>query len=418
MSEVVGGPARPGGYLGPEGTPYQGGKLLHNLLLFGRVCKALGMAVSPNRMIEVAHALDHVRLGRKEDFRHALCTLIVSRQRDLDLFDQAFDLFWRQPAEDGIPINLNAPDEPPTPQRPRLLPNPEYRDNTAFRDDRPESETLEMIVLYQTVSEVEVLRHKDFAHMTGEEIAAARKVMAALHWGLGTRRTRRLVPGKGDLLDLRRAFRANMRYAGEPLRLPTRSPKIKPRPLVLICDISGSMERYTRLLLHFMHTLAQSIYQVESFVFSTRLTRITKALRHKSVDVTLKQVSETVEDWGGGTRTGEVLHRFNYRWARRVLGRGAVVVLITDGWDRGDPDDLRREMSRLQRNAHRVIWLNPLVGGDQYQPLTRGAQAMLPFVDDFLPVRNLANLDMLAKELRRVDWRRKARSAHAHLILR
>jgi uncharacterized protein with von Willebrand factor type A (vWA) domain len=408
---------RPGGYLGPDGTPYEGGKLLNNLLLFGRVCKHLGMMVSPNRMIEVANALAYIQLGNKQDFRHALRVMLVSRQRDLELFDQAFDLFWKRHGEGWLNINLASEDELPKAEQARVLPDPTFRDNNAFHDDRPESDQ-EMIVLYQTVSESEVLRRKDFALMTGEEIAAARKAMNSLRWSLGTRKTRRLVLGKGKLLDLRRTFRRNMRYAGEPLSLPTRTEKIKPRPLVLICDISGSMERYTRLLLHFMHTLANSIYQVESFLFSTRLTRITRPLRHKSIDVTLKQVSETVNDWGGGTRIGENLHLFNYRWARRVLGRGAVVILITDGWDRGDPEQLRREMDRLQRNAHRVIWLNPLLGGDQYEPLTRGAQAMLPYVDDFLAVRNLANLDVLAKELQRVDWRRSERPAHLRWIVK
>jgi hypothetical protein len=402
-------------YLGSDDAPYIGGKLLVNLLLFGRVCKLLGMTVTPNRMIEVAQALEHIRLGRKEDFRDALRTLMVTRQRDLQLFVQAFDLFWRKPSEGWLRVNLASGDEPPKPQRPRLLPNPEYRDNTALRDERIEGEQ-EMIVLLRTASEEQVLRYRDFGQMTGEEIAAARKVMAKLRWGLGTRETRRMVAGKGVLLDLRRAFRQNLRYAGEPLALPTRRRKIKPRPLVLLCDISGSMERYTRLLLHFMHTLAHSSYQVESFVFSTRLTRITRALRHKSIDTTLKTVGETVQDWGGGTRTGEVLHEFNFRWARRVLGRGAVVILISDGWDRGEPDHLRREMERLQRNAHRVIWLNPLIGAS-YEPLTRGAQAMLPFVDDFLPVRNLANLETLARELQRVNWQRPPLSAHAHLVI-
>ena len=408
---------RPGGYLGSDGVPYEGGKLLNNLLLFGRVCKALGMTVSPNRMIEVANALEHIQLGRKEDFRHALRALIVSRQRDLELFDQAFDLFWQQHSDGWIDIRLLSGDNLPKPQQQRFLPNPGYRDNNAFRDDRPESDQ-EMIVLYQTVSDDEILRHKDFALMTGEEIAEARKIMGKLRWSLGTRETRRFVAGKGDQLDLRRAFRRNMRYAGEPISLPTRTQKIKPRPLVLICDISGSMERYTRLLLHFMHTLANSIYQVESFVFSTRLTRITRPLRHKSIDVTLKQVSETVQDWGGGTRIGDNLHLFNYVWARRGLGRGAVVILITDGWDRGDPEQLRYEMDRLQRNAHRVIWLNPLIGGNQYEPLTRGAQAMLPYVDDFLAVRNLANLDTVAKELQRVNWRRPERPVHLRWVVK
>jgi uncharacterized protein with von Willebrand factor type A (vWA) domain len=409
---------RPGGYLGPEGTPYEGGKLLHNLLLFGRTCKALGMDISPNRMIEVARALSLIEVGRKQDFYYTLRTLMVTRQRDLALFEEAFDLFWQPPNDGWITINLQSPNEPNRrPQKPRVRPMPE-----AGRDeDEPNAEMpipdREVIVLMQTYSQREILQHKDFGEMTGEEIAQARQLMARLRWGLGVRQTRRYVPGKGDQLDPRRALRRNLRFAGEPLHFPTRTHKIKPRPLVLLCDISGSMERYTRLLLHFMHTLANSIYQVESFVFSTRLTRITGPLRHKSIDVTLKAVSASVKDWGGGTRTGEALHEFNYRWARRVLGRGAVVLLITDGWDRGEPDLLRKEVARLQRNCYRLIWLNPLLGVDQYEPLTRGAQAILPFVDDFLAVRNLANLDTLAHELQRVDWRRPERQAHAHLIL-
>lgn len=246
--------------------------------------------------------------------------------------------------------------------------------------------------------------------MTGEEIAKARQLMERLSWSLGSRETRRFKAGKGQQIDLRRSFRQNMRYAGEPLLLPRRKHQIKPRPLVLSCDISGSMERYTRLLLHFTHTLSSSIFQVEAFVFSTHLTRITRHLRHKSVDSALKEVGQSVKDWGGGTRTGDALHHFNYFWARRVLGHGAVVLLITDGWDRGEPDVLRHEMERLQRNCYRLIWLNPLLASPQYQPLTRGAQAMLPYVDDFLPVQNLANLEMLARELWKVDWRRPERA--------
>ncbi|KAB2857778.1 MAG: VWA domain-containing protein, partial [Anaerolineae bacterium] len=222
--------------------------------------------------------------------------------------------------------------------------------------------------------------------------------------------------GSGDQLDLRHLFRENMRYAGELIDLPTRVPTFKPRPLVMICDISGSMERYTRLLLHFVHTLSQSIYQVESFVFSTRLSRITRIIRRKAVDRALAEVGITVKDWGGGTKIGEALHTFNYQWARRVLGRGAVVLLITDGWDRGDPDVLRNEIERLQRNCHRLIWLNPLLGSPDYEPLTRGAQAMLPYADDFLPVHNLASLENLAKELWQVNWHRPTRVRHGHLI--
>jgi uncharacterized protein with von Willebrand factor type A (vWA) domain len=166
------------------------------------------------------------------------------------------------------------------------------------------------------------------------------------------------------------------------------------------------MERYTRVLLHFGHALANTLYQVESFVYSTALTNITHPIRHKSVDLALREVGQRVRDWGGGTKTGDALRTFNYQWARRVLGRGAVVLLITDGWDRGDPELLRQEAARLQRSCHRLIWLNPLLGAPEYEPLTGGARALLPYVDDFLPVRNLANLEMIVHELRNVDWKR------------
>jgi hypothetical protein len=189
---------------------------------------------------------------------------------------------------------------------------------------------------------------------------------------------------------------------------PTRARKIKPRPFIVLCDISGSMERYTRLLLHFMHTLASSIYQVESFVFSTQLMRVTQHLRRTTIDAALREIGSTVNIWGSGTRTDAALHTFNYRWGRRLLGRGAVVLLITDGWDRGSSQQLRHEMALLQRSCHRLIWLNPLLGDANYAPLTQGAQAMLPFVDDFLPVHNLASLEMLARALWRIDWRRTA----------
>lgn len=396
-------------YLGPEGATYEGGKLLHNLLLFGRLCKALGMSVTPNSMIEVARALEFINLGHKQDVYNTFRAMIVTRQRDLELFDQAFNLFWQRPVEDWTTLDLKSLGENRRQKKTQFLPPPEASPD----DDIPgEAGKVDpsLIAIVPTYSQQESLRYKDFAEMTGEEINAAKNLMQQLPWSLGMRHTRRFQAGKGRQFDLRRSFRHNMRYAGEPLLLPERERAIKPRPLVLLCDISGSMERYTRLLLHFIHTLSSSIYQVESFVFSTRLTRITRQIRHKSVDVALREVGQTVNDWGGGTRTDSALHTFNYRWARRVLGRGAVVLLITDGWDRGEPDDLTREIARLQHNCHRLIWLNPLLASPEYQPLTRGAQAMLPHVDDFLPVQNLANLEMLARELWRINWKHPQRA--------
>tara|TARA_B100001123_G_C15218961_1_gene990428 strand:- start:770 stop:1507 length:738 start_codon:yes stop_codon:yes gene_type:complete len=194
-------------------------------------------------------------------------------------------------------------------------------------------------------------------------------------------------------------MRQNLKYYGEFLDLARRSPKKKPRPLVLICDVSGSMERYTRMLLQFIHTISGGLHQLEAFLFATRLTRITRNLRYRSIDQSIDEVSKAVPDWAGGTRIGESIKTFNYDWMRRVLQGEAVVLIISDGWDRGDPELLARETSRLQRSCHRLIWLNPLLGSPAYQPLTQGMKAALPFVDDFLPVHNLNSLESLSKHL-------------------
>ena len=244
-----------------------------------------------------------------------------------------------------------------------------------------------------------MLRDKDFADFTSAEILDARRMMFELSWDLGWRRTRRLVSGLGPTLDLRKTLRRNLKYGGEPLELARRRRKDKVRPLVLICDVSGSMERYTRMLLHFIHTLSGRMERVEAFLFATRLTRITRYLKHRGVDQTVNEVARAVPDWAGGTRIGEALKTFNYEWLRRVLGSGSVVLVISDGWDRGEPELLVREAARLQRSCHRLIWLNPLLGSPDYQPLTRGMQAALPYADDFLPVHNLNSLEALARHL-------------------
>lgn len=389
------------------------GKLLDNLLLFGRLCKQLGMEITPTSMVEVAQALDLIDLANKADFYFTLRALMVRHRRDLKLFDQAFSAFWKIPGRIGPVLNPPPPREWSSQRKMQFLPPLEARIDP---QTNPEDNT-RLVAVVPTHSTLEVLRLKNFADMSPDELMAAKQLMRQLAWSLGHRETRRFKAGKGRSIDIRRAFRHNMRYAGEMITLPTRSHKIKPRPFVILCDISGSMERYTRLLLHFMHTLASSIYQVESFVFSTRLLRITRQMRHTSVDVALRQIGTSVNIWGSGTRTDAALHTFNYRWGRRLLGHGAVVLIITDGWDRGNSDQLKHEMALLQRSCHRLIWLNPLLGDAQYAPLTQGAQAMLPFVDDFLPVHNLASLEMLAKQLWRVDWRRSGPS-HRHWIVK
>jgi uncharacterized protein with von Willebrand factor type A (vWA) domain len=216
-------------------------------------------------------------------------------------------------------------------------------------------------------------------------------------------------PGGRDQLDMRRLLRRSIRYGGELLVFSWKSPSLRPRPLVLLCDISGSMERYSRILLNFAYALKTASTRVEAFVFATRLTRITGLLRHHDVDTALNRVAASVEDWSGGTRIGEAIESFNRRYARRVLGHGATVAIISDGWDRGDTEQMRHAIAHLQRSCHRLIWMNPLMGAPGYEPLTLGLQAALPFVDDFLPAHNLANLEALGKLLLDTAGRRPVR---------
>ena len=384
-------------------TVNRSGKLLHNLVLFGRLLRALGMDVNPGRMIDLVDALGYVEIGRKADFYFTARSLLVHHKDDLELFDVAFERFWKRPFEDGELIDLfNQFPQPETPDTlvtlPPLLQEPPPEGDEA--DDDEEGETQEIIEVTRTYSDQEILGRKDFAELTADEMRAIKQLMGEMVWELGLRRTRRQRPGHGKWLDLRRSLRKNLRYGGEIMEWPRREPKYKPRPLILVADISGSMERYTRLLLHFLYSLAEGLDQkVEVFVFSTRLTRITRQLRGRDVDKALQEVSHAVPDWAGGTRIGDAVKAFNFRWGRRVLGKGAVVVLISDGWDRGDPALLDAEMARLQRSCHRLIWLNPLLGSARYEPLTRGMQAALPHIDDFLPVHNLASLTDLATHL-------------------
>jgi uncharacterized protein with von Willebrand factor type A (vWA) domain len=292
---------------------------------------------------------------------------------------------------------------------PQIIP-PSISDSGAERNEADSQEGQPAVDLSHTYSAREVLREKDFAEFTPAEMSQARAMMAELSWDLGRRRTRRLIPGEGASLDLRRTFRRNLKYGSELLELARRQPNDKPRPLVLICDVSGSMERYTRMLLHFIHTIAGGWGHVEAFLFATRLTRITRFLGYRNVDQAVSEVSRVVPDWAGGTRIGDILKTFNFRWARRVMRNHAVVLVISDGWDRGEPELLAREMARLQRSCHRLIWLNPLLGSPNYQPLTRGMQAALPYIDDFLPVHNLNSLESLARHLNRLSPLNKAAS--------
>ncbi len=395
-----------------EESADEGGYFLLNLLLFGRLLRALGMDVNPSRMITLVQALEHINIGHKPDFYYASRCLLVHDKEDIALYNQAFDLFWRRLS--GQQVSLGKPamrraegtSQPQVMHRTSDAPTPA----SAKQDDDQELDESPLLDVNRTYSQQELLRRKDFSEMTPDELEAVKRLTHQLLWRLNQRRTRRQQPGRGPMFNMRRTWRRSLRHGGEIMDWAQRRPKYRARPLVIIADVSGSMERYTRILLHFIYTLgAGRNFSLEAFLFSTRLTRITRELRRRNIEQAMKEISSTVEDWSGGTRIGDTLKDFNYNWARRVLGRGAVVLLISDGWDRGEPALLSHEMARLQRSCHRLIWLNPLLGSPEYEPLTRGMQAALPYVDDFLPVHNLNSLEELASHLTQLDQRRPAR---------
>jgi uncharacterized protein with von Willebrand factor type A (vWA) domain len=263
-----------------------------------------------------------------------------------------------------------------------------------------ENEEKEAVDLVLTYSPIELLKQKDFAEFTAEEVFAAKQFIQKMCWPVNRRRTRRRVSkNRGASLDLRSTIRRSMRSHGEILRLKHQGRALKPRKIVALCDISGSMERYSRLLLHFMHALTNGMQNIETFVFGTRLTRISRHLRQSDIDLAVSRVSTEVADWAGGTRIGEALRDFNYLWARRVLRSSGVALIISDGWDRGDISLFEREIERLACSCTRLIWLNPLLGYRDYEPLTRGIQAALPHIDSFLPVHNLESLEQIGAAL-------------------
>ncbi|MBM12099.1 MAG: CoxE [Chloroflexi bacterium] len=376
------------------------GHILHSLTLFGEMLRRVGLDIGSGNILDLVRATEHVSIGKRGEFYQAARSILVHRKQDLPIFDEAFKVFWRKPTDSSSTMDLRSMGEQRRFRKPQVgAGQDEDPGDAGTIQGEPDDDSVQNVDLSRTYSAVEVLRQKDFSEFTSREMAEARRMMTGLSWDLGQRRTRRLTPGGQGQLDLRRTMRKSLRYGGEFLELSSRSPKYKNRSLVLICDVSGSMERYTRMLLQFIHTIAGGFDQLEAFLFATRLTRITRSLKYRSIDQSIDEVSKAVPDWAGGTRIGEAIKSFNYQWLRRVLRGQAVVLIISDGWDRGDPELLARETSRLQRSCHRLIWLNPLLGSPDYQPLTQGMKAALPYVDDFLPVHNLNSLESLARHL-------------------
>jgi len=370
---------------------------LDNLLIFGRILRRAGIDVQPGRLVDVVNALRHVDLSSRDEVHDASRAVLVHRHEQFPIFDRAFAAFWKEHRwSDLQDARSDAPSDSAR-TREEIFLLEEFALDASAEDAGVEDSGQRPGV--KTWSDAGAITDKDFGVLSSDELAEAGRALSRLEWTPGERRTRRWVPGHGARVDLRRAIGDSLRTGGEVVNLPRRRRRIHPRPLVLLCDVSGSMERYSRMLLLFAHALTLRHHRVEAFLFSTRLTRITRQLRVRRPDQAFAAVAESVPDWSGGTRIGGAVKEFHKRWGRRALNGGPVVLLISDGWDRGDPEELRTQIARLQRRCHRLIWLNPLIGTADYAPLTRGLQAALPFVDDFLPARTLSNLADLATHL-------------------
>lgn len=382
-----------------EGGP----DLLPRLGAFARLLRDAGLEAGPRRLTDATRALAFVDLVHRDDFHDALRAVFVSRKDDIPAFEAAFEIFWA-PLDPRASAGM-------IPGRVRSLtmsPDKAKAWAQALRAGQSglerQQDVKEFPASSSGYSADELLRHKDFDAMTWSETQEVKRLLEEAPWRVAVRRTRRLRPYRTGRIDLRRSARHAIHSSGELMTLFRRRPRVRRRPLVLICDVSGSMERYSRLLMIFAHAIARR-EDLETFVFSTRLTRITRLLRQRDLDRALESVSKGVHDFSGGTRIGDALADFNRHWARRVLGHGAVVIIVSDGWDRGDPARLAAELMHLRRSAHRLIWLNPLLGSEGYQPLTRGMAAALPFCDDFLAAHNLKALDDLGRLLGALDSR-------------
>jgi len=383
--------------------PDPGAVLTRNWLHFGRILRELGFDAGPARMLPFLTALTVIDLRRADDLRTAVHVHFARRRDELAILDRALAAFLRGNAPGG---ELPVPSATTTTERGGAVTITGRQLKVLDDDGAAEGAEEQEVASY---SRAEVLREKDFDTLTEAEMAEVRRLIRLMRLPAGLTRSRRARAGGHDRLDMRRLLRRSLRFGGELLVFSWKSPTLRPRPLVLLCDISGSMERYTRLLLNFTYALKNASTRVEAFVFATRLTRITRLLRSHDVDAALNRVMASVDDWSGGTRIGEAIETFNRRYARRVLSHGANVAIISDGWDRGDAVQMRRAIARLQRSCHRLIWMNPLMGAPGYEPLTLGLQAALPFVDDFLPAHNLANLEALGILLLETASRRPVR---------
>ena len=387
------------------------GRLAQNILHFARALRAAGLPVGTGRALEAVQAVAAAGFEEREDFYYTLAACFTSRPEHRVVFDQCFHMFWRDPRIMERMMGLMMPEiRAPAHERERQAGEQRAAEGLTDGINTPppqmdrEPDEIE-IDAQLSFSDQETLRSRDFEQMTASEIAAAKRAIARLELPVQPMLSRRTQPAHlGRLPDWRRTMRESLRKGGMPV-LARRERRIRWPSLVALCDISGSMASYSRMLLHFLHAAANQKgagwSKVHVFTFGTRLTNITRHLRHRDVDEALGQAGHEAQDWEGGTRIGACLEDFNKTWARRVLGQGAVVLLITDGLDRDDPDRLRREAERLHLSARRVIWLNPLLRWDGFEAKARGILALLPHVDSFVPAHNVDSLQGLAQIISR-----------------
>jgi uncharacterized protein with von Willebrand factor type A (vWA) domain len=425
----------------PWGPEVDGRRLLNEAVGFGRALRAAGLHIDLGAAVDYARALPLVDMGDREQVRAAGEAVFVRRRDDRPTYDAVFDRWWRQRSRrqgdfQAPPLRSPSSDEAmegeestgqaePHPGEQRVEASPDERGipiPSAGDEDADDDSDIEgVVVAPDAYSRGEMLRHREFDRMTASELREAERLVDLLIPRLERRRTRRYeLHSHGRRLAPRAMFRRNLGTGGQLMNWVWRRQIKEPRSLVVICDISGSMERHSRLLLRFVQALsAASEVRTESFVFGTRLTRVTRLLRDRDRDRALARVAEAVNDWAGGTRIGESFRSFNQGWARRTLRTSGVVIVVSDGWDRGDPALVAAETARLRRNCHRLIWLNPLAGTPGYQPLAGGMRAAYPYIDDFLPAGTVASLERLGEILggvRSADTRRGSEAA-AHAAI-
>ena len=371
---------------------------------FARLLRAAGLRIGPDRVVDCVQALEIAgppnHILRREDWYWTMSAVLLSRQEQRPIFDQAFQIFWRDPklAERMMQVLLpkahGRAAKPEEQQSQRLT-------DALFNRSREEAREQQLdLEARLTFSAREVLSRMDFDTMSAAELAEAKKMIAELRLPLPEIRTRRFYPQqRGHRIDLRGSLKESLREGGDIIPLVHAAPRRLHPPLVVLCDISGSMNPYSRMFLHFLHAITNDRDRVSVFVFGTRLTNITRQLRHRDVDVAMAKVAEAIKDWSGGTRIGASLREFNFKWARRTLGQNACVLLVSDGLDREAGEGLAQEMERLAKSSRYLVWLNPLLRYEKFEARPAGVRAMLPHVDLFLPVHNLKSLVELARTL-------------------